>query len=58
MLGLTDILQIVKTTLEFPSVVLAFVHLVRETPQEKHEDLLKRMMQESRQFEDGGRPKW
>ncbi len=58
MLGLTAILEIVKAVLQFPSVILEFVRLLQKTPQEKHEDLLKRIGEESKKFADTGRPTW
>jgi hypothetical protein len=58
MLGLTDILAIIKAVLQFPSTILEFVKLIQKTPQEKHEDLLKRLAEESKKFEDTGRPTW
>lgn len=58
MLGLTDILSIIKAVLQFPSTILEFVKLLKKTPQEKHDDLLKRLADESKQLEDTGRPTW
>jgi hypothetical protein len=58
MLGLTDILVIIKTVLQFPATMLEFVKLVRKTPAEQHEDLLKRLSDEQKKFEETGRPTW
>ena len=58
MLGLTGWLEIIKAVLQFPSVILEFVRLVKKTPQENHEDLLKRLADESKKFEETGRPTW
>lgn len=58
MLGLTDILEIIKAVLKFPEVVLSFVKLIQKTPQENHTDLIKIMAQEAEKYEDTGRPTW
>jgi len=58
MLGLTDILAIIKAAFQFPATLLEFVHLLQKTPQEKHEDLLKRISDESKHYEESGRPIW
>ncbi len=58
MLGLLDILAIIKAVLNFPSTMLEFVHLLKETPQEKHDHLLKKMAEEAKKFEETGRPSW
>lgn len=58
MLGLTDILAIIKGVLQFPATILEFVKLLQKTPQEKHDDLLKKMREEAQKFEDTGRPTW
>jgi hypothetical protein len=56
--GLSDILAIIKGVLQFPGTILEFVKLLQKTPQEKHQDLLKRMAEEAKKFEDTGRPTW
>lgn len=58
MLGLVDIIAIVKAVLQFPTTILEFVKLVQKTPQDKHDELLKRLADESKKFEETGRPTW
>ncbi len=58
MLGLMGWVEIIKAILQFPSTILEFVRILKKTPQEKHEDLLKKISEEARQFEDTGRPTW
>ena len=58
MLGLTDILAIIKGVLQFPGTILEFVKMLQKTPQERHEDLLKKMHEEARKYEETGRPTW
>ena len=58
LLGLTDIFAIVKAVFQFPSTILEFVKILGKTPQDKHEDLLKKMREESVKFENTGRPDW
>lgn len=57
-MGITDIIAIIKTILQFPSTILEFVKLLQKTPQEKHDGLLKKMRDEADQLEDTGRPTW
>jgi hypothetical protein len=44
--------------LKFPDAVVRLVNLLKKTPQEKHENLLKKMEEESTKFEDTSRPTW
>ena len=57
-LGLTQIIDLIKGVLQFPAVILEFVKILRKTPQENHESLLKRMAEESQKFSETGRPTW
>jgi hypothetical protein len=57
-MGITDIIAIIKTVLQFPSTILEFVKLLQKTPQENHDSLLKAMQKESEQLKSGGRPTW
>lgn len=58
MIGLLDILEIIKAVLKFPTTILEFVKLLKKTPQENHEDLMKKIQEEAKHFEDTGRPTW
>lgn len=58
LMGLIQILDIIKGVLQFPATILEFIKILRKTPQENHEDLLKRIGEESKKFEDTGRPTW
>jgi len=52
------ILELINGVLKFPDAVLKLVRALQKTPQEKHEDLLKRMDEEFKRFEETGRPTW
>jgi len=58
LLGLVEIIDLIKGVLQFPAAILEFVKLLRKTPEEKHEDLLKKIAEESEKFSDIGRPTW
>lgn len=57
-MGVAEIIALITGVLKFPSVVLEFIKLLQKTPQQKHEDILKRIGDESKRFEDTGRPTW
>ena len=52
------ILELINGVLKFPDAVLKLVRALQKTPQEKHEDLLKRMDEEFKRFEETGWPTW
>lgn len=53
-----EILQAVIAALQFPKEINRLIALFKKTPQQKHEDLLKRIEDEARKFEETGRPTW
>jgi hypothetical protein len=53
-----EIAALITGVLKFPGAVLEFIKILKKTPQENHEALLKRMNDESRIHEDTGRPTW
>jgi len=55
---LAQVLELLKGVLQFPGIVLEFVKLLRKTPQEKHEEILKLVNAEAAKFEEHGRPSW
>jgi hypothetical protein len=57
-LGLIEIIELIKGVLAFPGIVLEFVKLLKSTPQENHEAILKRVREEASAFEETGRPTW
>lgn len=57
-MGITDIIALITAFFQFPKTILEFVNILKKTPQEKHEDLLKKIAAEAKQFEDTGRPQW
>jgi hypothetical protein len=57
-MSLREILDLIRGVIQFPAALLKLIHVLRKTPQENHEDLLKRVGDESKKFEDTGRPTW
>lgn len=57
-MGLGAILEIISGVLKFPGVILEFVRLLKKSPAEKHDDIIKKIQEEAAQFEDSGRPDW
>lgn len=53
-----SIVELLKGIFAFPKTILEFVKLLRKTPVENHEDILKNIAAESKKFEDTGRPSW
>ncbi len=56
--GLIQILDLLKGIFQFPATMLEFLKLLRKTPQENHEGILRRIADEAKHFEDTGRPQW
>ncbi len=44
--------------LKFPEQTRLFLKMFQDTPQEKHEALMKRIQSEAEEFSKTGRPKW
>lgn len=57
-MGLTEIIAVIGGILKFWDSVVWLVKLLRDTPQEKHEEILKRIQAESRKLAETGRPTW
>jgi len=55
---LLKILDLIRGFFQFTSDLLKLMKILRRTPQERHEDLLKRIDEESKEFEKTGRPTW
>lgn len=58
MMGLVEIIDLIKGVLQFPGVILQFIQLLRKTPEQKHEELMIGIRKEAQKFEDTGRPTW
>jgi len=54
----TDILALVTAFFQFPKSLIEFAKLLKKTPQERHEEILKRIEEEAKGFQDTGRPTW
>lgn len=57
-MGVAEIVALITALFKFPSIILEFVKLLQKTPQEKHEEILKRIADEAKKFEETGRPTW
>ena len=40
-MGIAEIIALIQGVLAFPKTILEFVKLLKKTPQEKHEDIIK-----------------
>lgn len=58
LMGLPEIFSIISAVLDFPKTILEFVKMLRKTPQDKHDEILKKMAEEAKKFEQEGRPTW
>lgn len=57
-MSIAELLALITALAKFPSVILEFVKILQKTPEEKHEDLLKKIAEESIKFQETGRPTW
>lgn len=55
---IAEIVTLIIAFFQFPKTILEFVKLLKKTPQEKHEDIVKAIAAEAKKFEDTGRPDW
>lgn len=51
-------LELITLVLKFPSAILEVARLFQKTPEEKRQEILKRVMAESDALDKGGRPTW
>jgi hypothetical protein len=51
-------LELITLVLKFPNAVLELARLFQKTPEEKRQEILKRVMAESDALDKEGRPKW
>lgn len=57
-MAIAQILELISGVLAFPGQVLAIIRILKKTPQENHDDLLKSMAAEADKFAQTGRPTW
>ena len=57
-MSFAEFIYLIKAGLEFPEAMTQLVKLLRATPQENKEALLKKISEEAKRFEDTGRPTW
>jgi len=55
---LSEILTLIKGVLQFPQAVLSLIQILKKTPSEKHDELIKKMADEAAHFQSTGRPTW
>lgn len=56
--GLLDILTLLKAIFTFPSEIMALVRMLQKTPEEKHQDILRAVTAEAEKYQQTGRPEW
>ena len=52
------IIEAILAALKFPEELRAFLLLIEKTPEEKRQEILKRIQEESDGLDHGSRPKW
>ncbi len=52
------IFQVILAALQFPVQIMSFIKLLKDTPEEKHDQLLSAMQKEADKINDTGRPIW
>lgn len=57
-MGIAEIATLLVALFQFPQTILAFVKLLKSTPTESHDALLKKLQDEAKAFEESGRPSW
>lgn len=58
MIGLKELFMLIQGILAFPKEIGALIELLKKTPQEQHEDIVKSIQKEAENFEKTGRPSW
>lgn len=53
-----EILTAIIAALQFPKEINRLIAMLKKTPQQKHEDILRNMEAEAKKFEETGRPTW
>ncbi len=53
-----ELLVLLTGVLQFPKAILELIKVLKNTPEEKHDALVKHMIDEAYQFSVTGRPKW
>lgn len=51
-------MEIAVGVLRFPDTILKIIKLLKSTPEENHEALVKSLSEEAKQYEISGRPLW
>ncbi len=54
----SEILTLIGGVLAFPKTILEIVKLLQKTPQEAHQEIVKKINEEAQKFQETGRPKW
>lgn len=52
------VLQVLVALLKFPAELGAFIRLISKSPEEKRQEIMKRIEAESQAIDNGGRPEW
>jgi len=52
------ILALITGVLQFPNEILQLINVLKKTPQEKHDELMKKITGEAQDFDKNGRPQW
>jgi len=57
-MGIVEIMAIVSGVLQFPGHILALIKILRSTPAENQEKIMKQIQETAHKFNETGRPDW
>lgn len=57
-MGIAAWIELIGLVLKFPTAALTLVRFLSKTPEEKHQEILKKIQSESDAIDQGGRPVW
>lgn len=57
-MGFAGWIELVTLVLKFPENALALVRALDKTPVERHDELVKKIDEEQKKFQETGRPTW
>ncbi len=57
-MSLALILQVIMALLKFPKELGDFIRLISKSPEEKRQEIMKKIEAESQSIDHGGRPEW
>lgn len=56
--GLLDILTLLRAIFTFPTEIMTLVRMLQATPEEKRQLIMEKVAEEAQKYEQTGRPQW